>query len=85
MAMSTVYTDSLSRAGSGHSGSEASQDLGERHVRAVFVNVRPDNYDADVAAAFSRLGAEYVDLTSRLFNHDPAFDVGDRNAGGTDR
>ena len=43
----------------------------EHEVSVAFVDVAPDGYDPDVAAAFGRLAAHYQEIAAELFNDDP--------------
>ena len=46
-------------------------DCAEHAVRVTFVDVAPDDYDPDVAAAFGRLAAHYEEVAAFLFDDDP--------------
>ncbi len=46
-------------------------DCAEHAVRVTFVDVTPDDYDPDVAAAFGGLAACYEEIATALFDDDP--------------
>lgn len=46
-------------------------DYAKREVSVTFVDVMPDDYDPDVAAAFGSLAAQYEETATALFDDDP--------------
>lgn len=53
------------------SASVSRTDYTECEVSVTFVDVAPDDYDPDVAAAFGRLAARYEEVAAVLFDDDP--------------
>ena len=78
--MSTTFTN---RSEQDRQDLSSSSDVHyrERSHDVVFTPIAAADYDLAVAAAFKRLGAEYDELASRLFDGDPELTTHIRPAG----
>ena len=69
--MSTTFTNRSEQNRQDPSLSSSTLRYRERSHDVVFTPVAAADYDLDVAAVFKRLGVEYDELASRLFDGDP--------------
>lgn len=69
--MSTVYTIGSKKNRPNPLESSSAAHVREHRHDVVFSSVEIPDYDPGIAAAFRRLGDEYDDLASQLFDDDP--------------